>query len=104
MRIFPSELSYLMSPGSEDNPGVTPGSLSAARRSASHPIRASDKSMIKKMPKMVFINRPYRREASRAYRAMQHAFMPRALESSVRARRQSFYQPMGHEYQALPCF
>ena len=40
MRTFPFGLSYLISPGKSESPGVTLDLLAAARRSASQPMKA----------------------------------------------------------------
>jgi len=48
-RTFPFGLSYLMSPGRSDSPGVTSDLLAAARRSASQPMQARASTMTMKI-------------------------------------------------------
>ena len=52
-RTFPFGLSYFMSPGRNDSPGVTLGFWAAARRSASQPITARASSVTIKITKKV---------------------------------------------------
>src|SRR5262249_53108725 len=55
MRTFPFGLSYLISPGRSESPGVTLDLLAAARRSASQPMKARASTTTMKILRKVSI-------------------------------------------------